>query len=541
MPPDRPVPPAPVGGDFADTVSLMRAVAGAHPDREAFVEADRRLSFGAWEQAADSLARYFESSGVELGDVVGLVLPSCIDYAVCYQAAMRLGAITSGLNPRLGSVEVRSILERTRPVVLVVDLTSGRAAEVALDWASTMAPSTRVVKRENLAGIGQGPAPRRLVKLAASDPVAVVWTSGTTGIPKGAVFDHANLKAISEGIGVLSEMGDRRLSPLPFAHVGYMTRPWDELAHVITTVITPSPWRAEEALDLMAAERVSVAQGVPTQWSLMLDHPKFASTDLSWLRLAGTGASVVSPTLVARMRHDLGVPIVVRYTSTEAALTTGTGVGDTDEQVANSVGRAAGNVELKLVDASGDEIEPGQVGTLCCRSGAVMRRYWDDPVRTAEVLSPEGWLRTGDLGYFDVDGYLHLVGRHSEMYIRGGYNVYPAEIEKVLAGHGSIDHVAVLGHPDPVLGEIGVAFVVTAAGARRVGLDEVRQFCRDRLADYKAPDRMVFMAELPLTSMLKVDKMALADHLDHMDDAGGEPSGGDPQAAASLEMTKENV
>lgn len=523
----------PSGGmaaDFADTTSLMRAVARAHPDHQAFVDGSGRLSFGDWDRSADGLARELESRGVSLGSVVGLVLPSCIDYAVCYQAAMRLGAITSGVNPRLGPGEVTSILERTQPVVLVVDPEAGPAAEVALDWvharprASTGQGSGRIgrphlIGRKDLAGYYDGPSPRHLPDLAADHPVAVVWTSGTTGVPKGAVFDHANLKAVSEGIGVLSRHGDRRLSPLPFAHVGYMTRPWDELAHVITTVITPSPWRAADALALISSERITVAQGVPTQWSLMLDHPDCATTDFSSLRLAGTGASTVSPALVARMRRELGVPVVVRYTSTEAALTTGTAVGDRDEQVANTVGRAADNVEIKLVDPSGNEVGPGEVGTLKCRSGAVMRRYWADPEGSAAVVDKEGWLTIGDLGYLDLAGYLHLVGRHCEMYIRGGYNVYPAEVENALANHPGVARVAVVGRPDPILGEVGVAFLVAPLGVEAPRLGEIQQWCRDRLADYKAPDHLVVTDELPLTSMLKVDKVALAHRLDRLDQA----------------------
>ena len=158
----------------------------------------------------------------------------------------------------------------------------------------------------------------------AHDPVAVVWTSGTTGRPKGAVFDHANLAAVARGTDVLSQPGDRRLSPLPFAHVAYMTRAWDEVAHAVTTVITPTPWRADDAVRIMAEERVTVGQGVPTQWALMLASPELERADLSALRIVGTGAARTTAAMIAEMRHRFGVPVVVRYTSTEASLGTGT-------------------------------------------------------------------------------------------------------------------------------------------------------------------------------------------------------------------------
>jgi acyl-CoA synthetase (AMP-forming)/AMP-acid ligase II len=298
---------------------------------------------------------------------------------------------------------------------------------------------------------------------------------------------------------------------LPFAHVGYMTKPWDELFNVITTIIVPSPWKAGEALRLIEEEAVTVAQGVPTQWSLMLANPRFEATDVSSLRVAGTGASTVPPELVREMRRRLGCPVVVAYTSTEAAITTRSRIGDRDEVVSGTVGRASEGVEIEVVDADGHPTASAEVGRVRCHSAAVMRGYWDDPARTAEVLDADGWLTTGDLGRLDAAGNLVLVGRRSEMYIRGGYNVYPAEVEGVLGEHPGVEKVAVVGLPDPVLGQIGAAYVVPALGAGQgePGLDDLRAWCRRQLADYKAPDRLELLTELPLTSMLKVDKQAL--------------------------------
>ncbi|HMD45172.1 MAG TPA: fatty acid--CoA ligase family protein, partial [Acidimicrobiales bacterium] len=359
-----------------------------------------------------------------------------------------------------------------------------------------------------------------------SDPVALVWTSGTTGRPKGAVFDHANLAAVAAGTDVLSHPGDRRLSPLPFAHVGYMTRAWDEMAHEITTVITPTPWLAADALEVMVAERVTVAQGVPTQWALVLELDELDGADLSALRIAGTGAARITAEQVAEMRRRLGVPVVVRYTSTESSLGTGTRPEDPDEVVATTVGRPVPGVELAVTDEAGAVLAAGVVGRVRIRSGAVMRGYWGgpsasgahdavaviDPEATAAVLGSDGWLSTGDFGTLDADGNLSLAGRDNEMYIRGGYNVFPAEVEAVLAGHPEVARVAVVGAPDPVLGEVGVAFVVPAAGTPQTpSVEALRELCAGRLADYKAPDAVVAVDELPLTLMMKVDKRALTD------------------------------
>ncbi len=263
-----------------------------------------------WDRAADGVAAYFAGAGVTAGDVVALLVPSSIDYAVCYQAAMRLRAITTGINPRLGPPEIASILERTQPRVVVRpdDLDAVRAA-YAIE------------------------PPAQLPRVEPDDPVAIVWTSGTTGMPKGAVFDHRNLRAVAIGAGAMGAPFDVRLAPLPFAHVAFMSRPWEEIENVITTVITPTPWTAADALRLMDRERVTVGQGVPTQWRLVLDHPDFAASDLSSLRIAGTGAATVPPELVREMETRLGCPVVIGYTSTEAAITTGTVPGDSPEVI----------------------------------------------------------------------------------------------------------------------------------------------------------------------------------------------------------------
>ena len=508
-------------GEFETVTDVLRAAATTNAEVEAYVEPAtdasprRSITFGQWDRAADGVAGLLAEHGVVRGSVVCLLLPSSIDYMVCYAAAVRLGAVTSGINLRLSGPEVRSILQRTRPTVTVVE-----------DGAVADAPAGTVLARSVVREAAPGPAPATWPDLARTDPVAVVWTSGTTGLPKGAVFDHDNLAAVAHGTDVLSEPGDRRLSPLPFAHVGSMTRLWDEIANGITTVITPTPWRAADALSVMAGERITVAQGVPTQWALVLAQPDLDTADLSSLRIAGTGASRVPAELVAAMRRRLGVPVVVRYTSTEASLGTGTVPGDPDEVVATTVGRPVPGVLMAIADDTGRMRPVGEVGRVRLRSGAVMRGYWGGPTigpgadgvvydrpATDAVLSDDGWLTTGDYGYADPSGCLHLVGRANELYIRGGYNVYPAEVEGVLGGHSSVAQAAVVGAPDPVLGEIGVAFVVPASDAV-VDEDELltslRDLARSALADYKAPDRLVLVASLPLTSMMKVDKRSLA-------------------------------
>ena len=500
-------------------VSVLREAARVNGDVEAYVEplgegGRRSLTFAEWDRAADGVAGHLVDLGVTKGDVVCLLMPSSIEYAVLYAGLLRVGAIASGINPRLGAAEVASILERAVPALLVVDPAVGPPPD---------AGDAAVVSRAEARTWWEGTAPRAWPELTSSDPVAVVWTSGTTGRPKGALFDHANLAAVARGTDVLSQPGDRRLSPLPFAHVAYMTRAWDEIANAVTTVITPTPWRADDAIRIMEAERVTVGQGVPTQWALMLDSAALPRADLRALRVVGTGAARMTASMVADVRRRFGAPVVVRYTSTETSLGTGTTPSSSDEEVATTVGRPVPGVELAIVDDEGRPVAAGSVGRVLLRSAAAMRGYWGrgpgrgrrveelvDAEATSAVLDPDGWLTTGDFGRLTPEGNLQLSGRAHERYIRGGYNVYPAEVEEALSSHPDVVRAAVVGVPDDVLGEVGVAVVVARPGTRP-DLARLRSHCARQLSDYKAPDALVVVDELPLTPMMKVDAVRLAE------------------------------
>jgi acyl-CoA synthetase (AMP-forming)/AMP-acid ligase II len=476
--------------------------AGAHPDREAYVHGEKRVTYRWLDRAADGFAATLLELGVAPGDVVCLMLPSSIKFAACYLGALRAGAITSAINLRLGPTEQASIFERTNPRVTVVG--DGAVVPEGADGGHEL-PVTELGH-----ALGADPA-STLPGVAPTDPACIVWTSGTTGAPKGAVYDHVAMGAISRNIGELTRPGDRRLLVLPFPHVGYMTRMWDELVNGTTIVLVGEPWSADETLRLIREEGITMATGVPTQWTRVLAHPDVDRTDFSGLRVAGIGAAAIAPALVHEMRRTLGCPVITRYTSTEAGVTTSTLAGDDDETVATTVGRPAPEVELRIAADDGRALPADEVGEVYCRSPAMFRGYWRDPATTAAVIDEDGWLHTGDLGFVGADGNLRIVGRLKEMYIRGGYNVYPAEIEGVLADHPAIERAAVVGVPDRDLGEIGVVYVVPRPGGPAPDLDGLRAWCRDRLADYKAPDRLEVVDELPLTSMLKVDKRALSE------------------------------
>lgn len=473
-------------------------VDASDPDSDA-----RVTTYADWDRKSSAFAAWLRDRGVRRGEVVVVRLANCAAYPICYMGASRAGTVMSGVNPRLGDGEFRGILAMARPAVVVVE--DDRIGELG-----PRAREQTVVARSDLEGIFGTPAGEDMGGRDPSDIVALVWTSGTTGAPKGAMFDHENLRAVARAQDVLTRRHDVYLSAIPFAHVGFTSKVWGHLAMRTTQVIAPPHWKAATALRLIEEHRITVAGGVPAQWRLMLDHPDFDRTDFSSVRQVVIGGAFIEPNLVREVRARVGCPVVARYTCTEAAVTTGTDPDASDEVVAHSVGKPVAGVEVRLVGEDGHPVEHGEVGEIECRSGAVMRGYWEDPQATAAAFDG-GWLRTGDLGRLRPDGNLEIVGRRKEMYIRGGYNVYPAEVEAALAEHPRVAASGVVGMPDPVLGEIGVAFVVAAEGSPPPTLDELKRWCHERIADYKAPDRVVVIDTMPLTAMQKTDKRKLVE------------------------------
>lgn len=496
-------------GDVATFRDVADRAASEFGDAEAFVQGSRRITYLELRRLAGSFAGVLHDHGLRSGDVLALALPSSIDFAVAHLAGSLLGAVTTGLNPRLGPTEVRGIVERCRPTIAVVDtVVSGHQDHSGIP---------RLIERSDLAALldttsgGEPPLPR----IDPSEPVCIVWTSGTTGAPKGAWFDHRSLAALSELSGLLSPDGGRRLVPLPFAHAGFMTRFWDQTAHAICAVLLDGDWTADLMLETLEAERVTVGQGVPTQWIKLLEHPSFDDADLSHLEIVSTGSAVVPPELVEQLRERLGVDVIIRYACSEVPIATGCRPDDSPLVLSRTVGRPAPGIELELRDDDGTPVEPGRTGTVHLRSPGSFGGYWNDPERTAETRHADGWIGTSDLGHLDEHGNLVLVGRRTDMYIRGGYNVHPLEVELVLGAHPRVERAAVIGVATPVIGEIGVAFVI-ADTADPPDDNELREWCRVRMADYKVPDRIVFVDALPVNAMLKVNRAelrVLADHL----------------------------
>jgi acyl-CoA synthetase (AMP-forming)/AMP-acid ligase II len=271
-------------------------------------------------------------------------------------------------------------------------------------------------------------------------------------------------------------------------------------------------WSAGAALELLAREHMTSVAGVPTQLALMLRHPDFDQFDLESIRAIVVGGGPVTPGLAQEARRRFGAALATRYSCTEAGIGLGTAFDDPEEDAVVSVGRPHALVDLAVLSEDDTPVALGDVGQVCLRSPAVMSGYWRDDAATEAAFTADGHVRTGDLGWVDEAGRLRLVGRTKEMYVRGGYNVYPVEVEAVLSTHPEIAGVAVVPRPDAVMGEIGVAVIVRREGTAPT-LDELRTFARDRLAAYKLPEAVAFRDALPLTAGDKLDRRALAEQL----------------------------
>jgi acyl-CoA synthetase (AMP-forming)/AMP-acid ligase II len=469
--------------------ATVRAAAERFGDRPAFVDPDgSTLTYAALHERSDAVAGGLVAAGVGPGDVVLLRLPSDSSYVVAYAAATKVGAVAAGVNPRLAPPEQEAVAAVAGGTLTLDD--PAQLAELARPGSVEPLPDD----------------PTR--------PVALVFTSGTTGQPKGALFREEQLAAITR-IDVADAWGDPRgpatpmLAGTQFAHVGFMTKlPWYLRLGSTTHVL--GRWRAADALACVVEHRIPSIGGVAPQIALLL-REDLEALDLSCVQSLIVGGAASPPALVRAARERFAAGYSIRYSSTESGgCGTGTALDADDDEALFSVGRPRGGIEVTIRDDDGHLVASDEVGEVWLRSPTTMAGYWRDPDATAATLV-DGWLRTGDLGRLDETGLLRLAGRSKEMFIRGGYNVYPAEVEAVLADHPGVAEVAVVPRPDDVMGEVGVAVVVPSDPSSPPTLDDLRRHLDGRLARFKAPEALRLVDALPLTPMQKVDRRALAE------------------------------
>ena len=519
---------------------VLRAAAAAWPDRSALETNTRRWTFAELWTDVQATARAFHALGLAAGERIAIWAPNQPEWILAALGAQCLGAALVPLNTRLKGREAADILRRSQVRVLVTvepflgtdypALLAGEALPdlrqlIRLNVPEGHATSTPAPLPANLpplldwhAFVAGGDSVQPDIVEAAvnaldpTDVADILFTSGTTGSPKGVVCTHGqntrSFRAWATAVDL--RPGDRYLIVNPFFHAFGYKSGWLVCLLQGATALPMAVFDAGEVMRRIVADSITVLPGPPTIFQSLLAHPDRAQYQLSSLRVAVTGAASVPPVLIQRMRDELGFSTVL----TGYGLTESTGlvsmcrIGDSVERVANTCGVPIPGVEVRLVTAEGSEAAPHAPGELWVRGFNVMLGYLDDPEATAEAIDADGWLHTGDIAVRDEDGYLRITDRMKDMYICGGFNCYPAEIERLMSAHPAVAQVAVLGVADERLGEVGRAVVVLRPGTHCTS-PEMIAWCRAEMANYKVPREVLFVDSLPVNAAGKVTKFQL--------------------------------
>ncbi len=527
-----------VGGAplLGDTIgAALTSVAESQPDVDAVVSLHQgtRLSYGQLVDEVDAVARGLLAIGIERGDRVGIWAPTCVEWTLLQFACARIGAILVNVNPAYRPNELAYALAQSG-VRLLVTARSFKTSDYLAMLAGVRPELARLERVVTIDGEAAGGASdlewpamverggavssdtvrEREALLDVDDPINIQYTSGTTGNPKGATLTHHNI--MNNAASMARTMGyssvDRVCIPVPLYHCfGMGIGNLGCVASGATMVYPAASFDPLATLEALSDERCTSVYGVPTMFIAMLEHPRFAEFDTSALR---TGIMAGAPCPVEVMKRVVDEmharEICIGYGMTETApVSFMTRPEDDIERRVSTVGTVLPNVEGKIVDpATGQTLPVGTPGEVCTRGYLVMRGYWDNPEATSEAIDEAGWMHTGDIGVMDSAGYLNIVGRIKDMVIRGGENLYPREIEELLFQHPAVASVQVIGVPDERMGEELMAWVVLREGAA-VSEDELRSFCRERVAHFKVPRYLKFTTEFPMTVTGKVQKFKM--------------------------------
>lgn len=522
---------------------VLRATAGRYPDQDAvvFPALGTRWSWSELDRRVDAVAEALVGLGVQRGEHVGIWSMNCPEWVVAQFAVGRIGSVLVNVNPAYRSHELEESLRLVDVATLIVGTPFKSSNFVAM--LESLCPevtgadagrwrSAKLPKLARLVAIGARPGPGWLTwadleaggdpaarldrerQARASDVYNIQFTSGTTGLPKGAMLTHRNvlLNAYHVGERLRYTASDRVCVPVPFYHCFGCVLGTTVCGIFGSAIVVPAPtFDPGATLTAIEAERCTSLYGVPTMFVQQLDHPDRPRRDLSSLRTGiMAGSPCPLPLMDAVVNRFKAPEVLIGYGLTEASpIITMTQVDDPIEVRVGTVGRPIPGVEVKLVHpVTREPVGPDEAGELCTRGHGVMAGYYNNPQATAHTIDPEGWLHSGDLARARTDGNYKIVGRSKELIIRGGENIYPPEIEEFLSHHSGIAEVAIVGLPDPVYGEVVSAWVVQRAGSE-LTREAVQAFCQGRIAHFKVPRYVDFVDALPRTVTGKVTKHVL--------------------------------
>jgi len=508
-------------GTFADIIYRNALL---HADEEAFICGGQRITFSQFNARVNRLIRSLQGFGVRKGEVIGILSWNCLEYAEFYGAAMKGGLIASPFNPRLHAEELEYLINYSEANTLFVGPELFETVErlrprlpriknfVSLEGSA----SGMVPYQELLAGSEAGEPDSDVKK---DDPVIILYTSGTTGLPRGALYTHAQkldntrIKALEMG----TKLGDRHLMALPFFHIGGDSHVWPFFLTGGCNVILPNrSFDPIVVLQTIQEEKVTDMQIVPTQLSALLSDPNLKKYDLSSLNRIYYAASPMPVELLRRGLELFGPIFAQGYGQTESGPQICTlpkeahevlDKSPEEQKVLVSCGQPSLGVQVRVVDKENRDVGPGVVGEIIARSHSIMSEYWRRPKETAETIV-EGWLHTGDLAYCDEKGFIYIVDRKKDMIVSGGENVYSREVEEVLYKHPAVAEAAVIGVPDPRWVERVHAVIALKPGAH-VTDKEMIAFCKEHIASYKTPKSVEFVDSLPKNPQGKILKKTI--------------------------------
>ena len=513
--------------------TALRAAAARAGNQTFIVEADgqeRRYSFQEFDAMVDDLARGLLGLGLKRGDLLALWVTNTPEWVLVWLAAARIGVALAPINTRYKTDEAAYIIRQSEAKALIamdrfwdIDYLamidemqpSLPELETIVIWGETAPPGKMALEALMVAGA------KSSIDLAAAeaavttdDPLIIVYTSGTTGQPKGAVHSHVTLRNAQNLCRAMHiEPGDVVLGHMPFYHVAGAIAGLQPALLQAGTLVTMAEWNPGHALAVIARERVNILGGIPTHFIDLIDQKRVDPVDTTCLKSAWIGGADVSPTVASAAYDVLGLDALMAvYGMTETtACTTLARFEDPLEITCDNRGLPIGDYEVQVVDVETRmPLPPGQDGEVCVRGHIVMLGYYRDADATAAAIDADGWFKTGDLGRFDADGYLKITGRAKEMFIVGGSNAYPAEIERVLQAHVAVKQAVVVGAPHPRLGEVCYAYVQLEDGEAEDD-GAITAWCKTRLADYKVPRTIEFLDDFPRTTTGKIQRFILAD------------------------------
>ncbi|MCL4182719.1 MAG: AMP-binding protein [Burkholderiaceae bacterium] len=519
---------------------VLREHATARPDHIAIADGKARLTYRQFDRWVDELAHGMQAIGLGRGDQVALWMINSAAWVACWIACTRIGATLVPINTRYKLEEVEFILRQSDAKALITldqywnidflgmlrellpELETCKAGELrskrlprlraVVLWKDIEVPGTHClesVARRGTASLADGNV---LAPINSKDPIIIVYTSGTTGHPKGAMHSHIVLRNCANMARWMhTTPDDVVLGHMPFYHVAGAFAGIGQALFIGCTLVTLAHWVPDEALDTIEREQVTIFGGIPTHFIDCLDSMRRRRRMLR-LKTAWIGGAPVTPEVAIAAFKELGLQALqCVYGMTETTSMTTLSEFDAPlEVLCDNKGKPIGDFEVKVCDPDTGEARPnGVIGEIWVRGHIVMMGYYRDSRATAEVMTGDGWFRTGDLGVYDEAGYLKVTGRLKEMFIVGGSNAYPSEIERVLQTNPKVKQAIVVGVPNPRLGEVGYAFVELQDG-EACSEEEIIGFCRDKMADYKVPRYVKIVSEFQRTSTGKIQRSALA-------------------------------